>query len=408
MSGLRYRWILPLLLALATHPARAQTDVDALTATPEAGVEESNDLTDAEDQAEQRLEELKRQLADTKRRLDLAEEKEQLLLSMLNDISRELSERADELDRIQEQIAERELEVEGARAEIEEANRRIDENKKYLRKRLRSIYMFGRVSMIEVLFSSSSYSELVRRTRFHSALARSDASRIDQLERDLRVVEQRKADLDMDLGLLRELAVQARTTKEAIALQFEFRKSLLESVRGERGLLIAAYRQIETAQSELSAAMQTENTEEIAKLVPTVTFSSQKGRLVWPAAGPLERGYGKYRHPKTGTYIFHHGVAIQLEIGSDVRAVAAGKVVKAEWFPNYGQMLLIDHGERYHTLYAHNSKLLKKVGDRVSEGEVIAHSGDTASLTGPKLYFAIFHDGKAINPTQWLVGLPPQ
>lgn len=385
------------LLLLWPGVVRAQTE--SPTSTPAT----AGTPTDVDDQAAERLKDLEKQLEDTRNRLDASEEKEQMLLGALNDIGREMSERADELERIQDKIGQREEAIEQARVEIEETSQRIRQNRTYLRKRLRSIYMFGRVSMLEVLFSSSSYSDLVRRTRFHSALARSDAHRIETLERDVRVVEQRKRDLDMDLQLLQELEGEARTAKEAIALQFEFRKSLLEAVRGEQSLLKAAFRQIEQAQVKLAEAMRGQDTEELAALVPDVTFESQQGRLLWPANGPIQRSYGKYRHPKTGTYIFHHGVAIELPVGSDVRAVAAGTVVKAEWFPNYGKLLLVDHGDRYHTIYAHNSRLLKKVGDRVTEGEVIAKSGDTASLTGPKLYFAIFHDGKAINPEAWLV-----
>ena len=383
------RVFLGLALLVCTLPLALRAQTPSPTSTP--------------DVVAQRLERLKEQLAETRRRMEGAEEKEVALLAVLNDIGREMAERAEELDRIEEQVNSLVAAVEAARGEIELANARIDDNKGYLRKRLRSVYMFGRVSMLEVLFSARSYSELVRRARFHSALAAQDAHRIDTLNADVGNVERRKHDLDLDLTLLRELGDEARMSKQAIALQFEFRASLLASVRGERGLLAAAARQIEEAQVRLATAMLA-GVPDLERLVPQRAFRTQKGSLLTPATGNLLRNYGRYRHPETGQFIFHHGLAIYLEVGSEVRAVAVGRVVKAEdWFPGYGRMLLVDHGDRFHTLYAHNSRLHKKVGDAVSEGELIASSGDTASLIGPNLYFAIFHDGKALNPNAWLV-----
>jgi septal ring factor EnvC (AmiA/AmiB activator) len=101
---------------------------------------------------------------------------------------------------------------------------------------------------------------------------------------------------------------------------------------------------------------------------------------------------------------FRSGIDIKSERGEPVQAVFAGKVLFADWFKGYGNMLIIDHGNSYCTLYANVEELFKQKGDAVESGEVIATVGDSGSLSGPGLYFEVRHHGKPEDPQLWLKG----
>jgi septal ring factor EnvC (AmiA/AmiB activator) len=97
-------------------------------------------------------------------------------------------------------------------------------------------------------------------------------------------------------------------------------------------------------------------------------------------------------------------VDIEAPQGTDVDAVYAGNVIYTGWFKGYGNLIIVDHGNEYVTLYAHVKEILVKEGDDVRQGERIATVGDTGSLAGPRLYFEVRYQGKPQDPEQWLRG----
>lgn len=100
--------------------------------------------------------------------------------------------------------------------------------------------------------------------------------------------------------------------------------------------------------------------------------------------------------------VLHHGVTFFAGEGSDVKAVYPGKVVFSDWLKGYGLLIIIDHGQGYMTLYAHNRSLLKEKNDRVSQGDIIAKVGHTGGIAQNALYFEVRQRGQALPPLQWL------
>lgn len=131
------------------------------------------------------------------------------------------------------------------------------------------------------------------------------------------------------------------------------------------------------------------------------SFAAARGRLPWPVAGSLANFYGDDR---AGGALRWQGVTIRAPQGSPVRAVHGGQVVFADWFRGAGQLLVVDHGGGYMTLYAHNQSLAKKVGDSVNPGDVLASVGASGGQAEPGLYFEIRYNGEPQNPQLWCVG----
>ena len=131
-------------------------------------------------------------------------------------------------------------------------------------------------------------------------------------------------------------------------------------------------------------------------------FASLRGRLAWPADGRVVGEYGAQVHPRFGTKTFRNGIDIDVAEGTSITAVAPGHVLYTGWFRGYGNLIIVDHGGEYYTLYAHASNIRVAEGDEIKQGQAIGTVGDTGSLQGPRLYFEVRHGGRPQDPAQWL------
>ncbi len=130
------------------------------------------------------------------------------------------------------------------------------------------------------------------------------------------------------------------------------------------------------------------------------SFATLKGRLKLPVRGELVNRFGRPREEGGATW---KGLFIRADTGETVRAVADGRVVYADWLRGFGNLLILDHGGRYMSLYAYNEGLLRQLGDSVRSGDPISHVGQSGGTTGESgLYFELRHDGRAFDPLQWV------
>ncbi|MBD1399378.1 M23 family metallopeptidase [Pelovirga terrestris] len=131
----------------------------------------------------------------------------------------------------------------------------------------------------------------------------------------------------------------------------------------------------------------------------SISRSTPKG---WPTRGWLSSYFGKRKSPFTGRTVMHEGLDIAANTGTPVVAPADGIVARVTYSSTYGNKVVIDHGYGYQTLYAHNSRILVKVGQRVTRGERIAQVGNTGVSTGPHLHYEVHLNGVPIDPRAFL------
>lgn len=132
-------------------------------------------------------------------------------------------------------------------------------------------------------------------------------------------------------------------------------------------------------------------------------FHRLKGTLIPPVAGSPVAVFGPRAQGKTKVSTRHTGYTWKISAGTPLKAAAAGLIVYAHRFEGYGNLVIIDHGGGYHTLYAHLKSIGVEMGQTVPRGHLIGMTGETGSLEGPKLYFELRHDGTAIDPAAWFV-----
>ena len=135
----------------------------------------------------------------------------------------------------------------------------------------------------------------------------------------------------------------------------------------------------------------------------TGDFAKGEGHLDWPVRGSVIGRFGPEKHPKWGTVTLNNGIDIEAAVGTTVRSVAKGRVdYTSEDFSSYGQIVIVNHGDGYFTLYGHLSEILVSVGQEIPAGQPIGRSGETGSLKGPILHFEVRKGASALNPEDWL------
>ncbi|PLK47560.1 peptidase M23 [Uliginosibacterium sp. TH139] len=128
-------------------------------------------------------------------------------------------------------------------------------------------------------------------------------------------------------------------------------------------------------------------------------FAARKGALAWPVAGTIKARFGSPRAEGGASW---RGVFIKTASGADVRAIASGKIAFADWLRGFGNLVIVDHGNGYMSVYGNNESLFKNPGDDVRAGEVLASAGSSGGLEESGLYFEIRHRGQPQDPAKWM------
>ena len=191
---------------------------------------------------------------------------------------------------------------------------------------------------------------------------------------------------------------EARIARAKAAAAKARHGALLAAVRSERALHQKAMTELARAAAQLGKV--------VAALPPqkmeSTGFALAKGRLPRPVAGPIEVGFGEILNPRFNTVTLQKGLDLRAPEGTPVRAVHPGRVVHAGWLTGYGNLLIVDHGDGYYTLFAHLQSIAKAVDDLVAEGDELGKVGETGSLKGAYLYFEIRRHGQPLDPAPWL------
>jgi len=340
-------------------------------------------------------------------------------------ISREVSGDQVEHDRLAKELRAAELSVGKARQGLEEvrqsradtAQRRaelaaqkkqregdLERERAVLAGQLRAAYMIGRNEPLKLLLNQEDPERAGRMFRYYSYFGRARAGQIHQIEDNVESLAQLDAQLQVQD---QQLAGLEKAQRE--------RLSEVEAARSRRGLVLANLEAQQHSRTEQLARLRNEQAglekllRELRRALekfPTDTnsaFAQLRGKLAWPVSGKLLAHFGETR----AGGVKWDGVLVATERGAPVRAVSRGRVIYADWLPGLGLLTIVDHGNGYMSLYGHNERLYKAVGEHVEAGDAIASSGDSGGSTRPELYFEIRKGGKPVDPRPWFAHASP-
>ncbi len=330
----------------------------------------------------------------------LLADQEASVLDGLEAVERAASEAAAEAARAEGARAASEQQLARAAAAEAAAARLLEGRLAELRPRLLARARMGVGGELAALLSAPSLAELVQRRWLLGRILARDAALVAGAKSARDEREEARRARAAEAARLAAAAEAARARRAEAQERQEERRSLLAALRGARAL------------QERTAAEAAGQSRRLAAFVATLPpraggpartgFAARKGRLQPPADGPVAVAFGKVVNPKFNTVTVQNGLDIGAPAGAPVHAVAPGRVVHAGWFKGYGNLVIVDHGEGYHSLVAHLGAMRTAMGEEVEAGAVLGTVGDSGSLKGPYLYFELREKGRPIDPRPWL------
>jgi septal ring factor EnvC (AmiA/AmiB activator) len=352
------------------------------------------------EQIEKDITEKKKDLKDIKKEINVTKKKEKevrgkesSILGNLHLLEVELYQKGKELKQIETQLAHIQERLRQTKQQAVMLSKRMEYTKEELFSRLIALYKMGRIPTEGLLLTSQSYPDLLRLDKYLRVIIGYDARLVETYRHQVALKERYQEELIQDQFQWRRNISEIEKKKREITKVSEEKRTLLKSIQDEKLVYQKVIVELEERGKELQTLVNKLEREKSLLAYGKPKHDLLKGKLTPPVQGKVlslfkEKG--------------QNGIEIKAPIGTEIRAVLPGKVLYADWFKGFGNIVIIDHGGHTFTVSGYCSELLKKPGDAVSQGETIALVGSAGSLKGPCLYFEIRHQGKPQDPMGWL------
>ncbi|HTX23078.1 MAG TPA: peptidoglycan DD-metalloendopeptidase family protein [Steroidobacteraceae bacterium] len=302
------------------------------------------------------------------------------------------------LERLRSEHAERTRQRAELAAERREHEARIDDERATLARELRAAYLAGSNEPLKLLLNQQDPARVGRMFAYYGYLGRARAEELARVEADVQQLDQLDAQLAGEEQHLAELETAEQSELDRMEAARADRRAALASLESEERTRAQRLLRLQREQAGLESLV-----EELRRAIDRLprdthdAFSRLRGKLSWPVSGRVAASFGQSR----AGAVKWDGVLIDTQRGAPVRAVSGGRVIFADWLPGLGLLMIIDHGGGYLSLYGHNERLYKTVGEQVAAGDAIAAAGDTGGSANPALYFEIRKGDRPIDPLPW-------
>ena len=375
--------------AAATSPGRAKEDLRQLRDKIEALQKRLADAEESKNEAADALKESEGAISDASR-----------TLRELGQQSREANRRLAEL-----------------RAASQQSESTLGAQQALLARLLYQQYLGGQSEPLKLLLNREDPNQIARQLHYFSYISRARAGLIENLRSRLAQIKDLSHQVEQQVAELAAIAAEQSVQKKRLEREKHARSQVLARIsrniqkqkheigtlrRNENRLtrLIEQLgRIVARAPARSSSAPRLKNERLPDKSGDGSPFGRLKGRLALPVRGELGNRFGS---PRSDSGLIWKGLFIASKAGEEVRAIAAGRVVFADWLRGFGNLLIIDHGDGYMSLYGNNEALYKRVGDEIAGGEAIATVGNSGGNADSGLYFELRHEGKPLDPLGWV------
>lgn len=381
-----------------------------LCGTPAYIMAEDEDLTNQLDSIQQQVNQQNAAKADAETVIGSVSEQ-------LRQIEEQLRQATAELGTIKEQRVSVENDITLNERQLAEAQKRLEGRENVFYKRVRDIYINGRLSYIDVVIGSKDFSDFANRLEVLKRIIDSDITLINEIKKERAEIEAHKQKLETDRAKLVELEKAALAKQAEIEQKKAERNVVLQKAQNDRATAMQAIEELNASSAQVSAMLKERQAARAAAAAAAAAAAQTSagqgqgasdnwvqgtGQLGWPVSGEITSPYGYRVHPIWGTTIYHSGIDIGVDEGTPVHAADGGVVVWSGWMGGYGYAVVIDHGNGLSTLYGHNSELAVDEGQSVAKGQVISYAGSTGNSTGPHVHFEVRVNGDPVDPMGYL------
>ncbi|MBI5919567.1 MAG: peptidoglycan DD-metalloendopeptidase family protein [Nitrosomonadales bacterium] len=366
---------------------------------------------------QEELDKLRKQIKSMQQELEKTNESKSEAADALRESELAISGHHRKLVGLKQQQHEAVFAIQQLQAQAQEISANLEDQQVLLGKLLYQQYVGGRQEYLRLMFNNRDPNQVARELRYYEYITRNRAAWLNTLR--------------ANLARLNAVTEQTRKKSEEIArLQSEElsqKRDLEQEKRARQQVLDNIAQQLQQQRREMSRLQHNENrlsqlVEQLAKMLaqqpkskpnaramnndktPDNSFDGKpfeqlRGKLALPVKGTVSNQFGAQRPDSTMQW---KGLFLHAAGGQSVKSVAAGRVVFADWLRGFGNLLIIDHGQGYMSLYGNNETLYKQVGDVLRGGDVIAAVGNSGGNETSGLYFELRHEGKPIDPMRWV------
>ncbi|MFQ5480165.1 MAG: murein hydrolase activator EnvC family protein [Thermodesulfobacteriota bacterium] len=364
-----------------------------LTALPAHGGKAARDS--------EKLADVKKKLGQERHKVRKILRKESSILLTINKLNKNIIKTGKEFTRLKSSKKNLLIKIKRADKKARSLERETGAMRAAIAERLRAMYKMRSGEILNMAFSPGANDpiDIARRHKYMTVITDYDSAMLAEFEAKLKAgMDEKKRLIDLKKGV--DKATKRLISKKAEQKSLKGDKViLLAEVRREKDRGLAILKELEEAARELSGL--------ISRLDKDAGrsysgFGAMKGRLMMPVSGAIKSRYGKVRHPKFKTITFNKGIIISAPAGRSVKSVYDGRVIYTGWLKGYGQLVILDHGGGFYTLFAYLDKVLKSRGEKVAKGEAVALVGETGPYAESGLYFEIRKKGVPQDPVKWL------
>ena len=351
--------------------------------------------------SEKQLKSVLRKIGKLKQAIDVKEDSKSQYIKQLKTIEGDIGRLGQKIRALGKEIGSKKSELKSLRATRLEHQRQLSRENEYLAEQVYAAFTLGRQEKVKLLFSQQDPQTLQRNLVYYQYFsnARVDLinavqGNIDKIIETEQLIQQARLDLEKNQQALNK-------QKKQLNQDLGKRKSIISSLDKQLKKQGGSLSRLEDEATQLQNLIKS-----IEKLfidapeskISRKSFAKLKGKLAWPLKGKLRKLFGR---TKPESDLRWQGIKIEAANGSHVMAVSHGRVAFADWLRGLGNLIIIDHGNSYLSLYGHNESLFKTAGEWVEAGDVISSVGSSGGEQKAGLYFEIRKKGKPQNPTRW-------
>jgi len=278
----------------------------------------------------------------------------------------------------------------------------LDEQQRALTQQIRASYAMGRQGYLKILLSNEDPAQIGRTLTYYQYFNQARAQRINSIGAGIARLEDLETTIGSETRQLEQLVDEQQQAQQQREQEYSHRRQILVKLNSEIGSKEQRLNQMLQDKEQLSRLLE-QLRKALSDIPPDIgdlqPFGKLLGKLSLPTRGHISHRFGSRR--STGKLRWQ-GITIDASQGDEVRAIYHGRVAFADWMRNFGMLIIIDHGDGYMSLYAHNQALYRDVGEWVDQGDVIATIGNSGGQDQSGLYFEIRHNGTPADPSRWI------
>ncbi len=350
-----------------------------------------------------RLADISQQIDQLKQRIKDEEKKETTFLSELDRIGFNKNLIRKEISLYTMQLGNTNRELHSIQRQIPRLKAKLDDEKESTEKILVTMYKYGKFNPLQFMLQAKDMGTLVSESKNLTLLAQYQNKLISNYLETLSQLKDAESTLEEKKKESSNLIWKTKKKRQELDVQERKQKALINEIKENKKMHLQALEDLNQRAEQLQRLIEKLLKDEISFPMLIVPLYEQRGKLPWPIEGAVVSTFGRQVHPQFRTVTFNNGIEISPQKNQTVvKSIHPGKVVVCDYLKGFGNVIIIDHGMSFHSIYGHCAEFLVKNGDLVKTGQPIAIAGDTGSLEGVTLYFQITSKAKPIDPLKWL------